>query len=112
MRAKLVELGIGEEVAYAMLGGVPGHSACSRIGEQHQLLRTLDWKRANHQSVDQAENCSVCAYADRQGHDSDGREHRCLAQDAHPATNIARQILDQTKTASIAALFPYLLQPA
>jgi len=64
------------------------------VAENHQLLRVLHWKRAQHQRIDQAENRCVGANSERQGKQADQRNSWAAQHGAHAVSRILHKLLE------------------
>ena len=77
--------------------------------EDQQLFRFLDGQDAEHQRVDNAENCGIGA--DAQSKRDNGRyaEARVLPERAQPVSQVLPEVFDKPRTARIATRFLDLL---
>ncbi len=107
--AQFLKLGVGEALAGAALGGVHGSARFGGIGEQYQAGGVLDRQQAQHDGVDQAEDGSVGADAQRKGHDGGEGEAGTLAQHAAGILDVAQDRFHKGSGAHVPDPFLHLL---
>jgi hypothetical protein len=83
--------------------------ATVELRKLNQPFRFLNRHHTEHHRVDQTEDRHVRAYAECQGQDGNGGEHRAAPQSARGVADVLKEFLDPADTTSVAAFLFHMI---